>query len=288
MSGIKGLLAETSRTFALSIPLLPRPLRYEVSVAYLLFRIADTIEDEPGWSPESRRAALRRMIAAADDELHPASGWLTPPESPLEHKGYARLLAQADDVTAAYMSCRPEAREIIRTHLARCASGMLGFLDSPPDSLDRLREYCYFVAGIVGEMCTHLFMQQAAARRPPNGELIGLARSFGEGLQLVNIIRDDLADRRASRRFIPHETDVAELRSLAAEDLEHARTYLGLLLESGVPAGVIAFNKLNLSLARATLARLEERGAGVKLTRGEVVEVYEAVTASLGSDSPDA
>src|SRR5688572_25483615 len=54
----KDLLARTSRTFALSIPLLPEPTRNAVSLAYLWFRIVDTLEDAPGWSRDERTRAL--------------------------------------------------------------------------------------------------------------------------------------------------------------------------------------------------------------------------------------
>src|SRR5206468_11340239 len=57
------LLAKTSRTFALSIPLLPEPARTEVSIAYLLFRIADTFEDAVGWPRERRVRALHELAA---------------------------------------------------------------------------------------------------------------------------------------------------------------------------------------------------------------------------------
>src|SRR5207244_1602679 len=58
MANLDDLLESTSRTFALSIPLLPEPARRQVSIAYLLFRIADTFEDAELWSPEERRKAL--------------------------------------------------------------------------------------------------------------------------------------------------------------------------------------------------------------------------------------
>ena len=45
MTEIESLLQKTSRTFALTIPYLPRPIRDEIGVAYLLFRIIDTFED---------------------------------------------------------------------------------------------------------------------------------------------------------------------------------------------------------------------------------------------------
>ena len=55
---LASLLGRTSRTFALAIPLLEEPLRTEVGVAYLLLRIADTLEDAPRWGRDRRAEAL--------------------------------------------------------------------------------------------------------------------------------------------------------------------------------------------------------------------------------------
>jgi farnesyl-diphosphate farnesyltransferase len=61
MADLDLLLEKTSRTFALSIPLLPEPTRREVMIAYLLFRIADTFEDSSSWPRESRIEALEQF-----------------------------------------------------------------------------------------------------------------------------------------------------------------------------------------------------------------------------------
>ena len=61
MQDLGKLLEKTSRTFALSIPVLPEPTRREVMIAYLLFRIADTFEDAAHWPPEDRIAAIARF-----------------------------------------------------------------------------------------------------------------------------------------------------------------------------------------------------------------------------------
>ena len=58
MKDLRTLLQKTSRTFALSIPVLPEPTNHEVMIAYLLFRIADTFEDAAHWQPEKRIEAL--------------------------------------------------------------------------------------------------------------------------------------------------------------------------------------------------------------------------------------
>ena len=65
----RALLPHVSRTFAISVPCLPPPLDRQVTVAYLLCRLADTIEDSTHWTPQSRREAFNALAAvfAAED-----------------------------------------------------------------------------------------------------------------------------------------------------------------------------------------------------------------------------
>jgi farnesyl-diphosphate farnesyltransferase len=73
MVDLEQLLIATSRTFALAIPLLPEPTRLEVTLSYLLFRVADTFEDAASWPRALRIEALARfdtLLAAPDrDEI---------------------------------------------------------------------------------------------------------------------------------------------------------------------------------------------------------------------------
>ena len=59
---LEELLIASSRTFALAIPHLPEPTRREVTIAYLLFRVADTFEDATSWPRSSRIEALERFV----------------------------------------------------------------------------------------------------------------------------------------------------------------------------------------------------------------------------------
>src|SRR5258708_12603156 len=82
MADLDDLLEKTSRTFALSIPLLPEPTRREVSVAYLLFRIADTFEDAELWSPKQRKKALadfRELLGQPGRSEAVAEAWARHP-----------------------------------------------------------------------------------------------------------------------------------------------------------------------------------------------------------------
>ena len=61
MADLEQLLIATSRTFALAIPLLPEPTRLEVTLSYLLFRVADTFEDAASWPRALRIEALAQF-----------------------------------------------------------------------------------------------------------------------------------------------------------------------------------------------------------------------------------
>src|SRR5581483_9310909 len=99
------LLEETSRTFALCIPLLNEGVREEVEIAYLLFRIADTFEDASHWPVEERLAALDEfcdVLRIPQSAKQFAAKWHA--KKPASHAGYMRLIADAPRVIDAFAS----------------------------------------------------------------------------------------------------------------------------------------------------------------------------------------
>ncbi len=121
------LLLKTSRTFALAIPMLPEPTRRAVSVAYLLFRIADTFEDATTWPRADRIAALEQFseaVTAVDIARLQTltTQWLKNP--PHQHEGYLELLALTPEVVQTLEGMAPGAREILIRHTVRTSLGM--------------------------------------------------------------------------------------------------------------------------------------------------------------------
>jgi farnesyl-diphosphate farnesyltransferase len=292
---LDALLEKTSRTFALSIPLLPEPVRSEVGIAYLLFRIADTFEDAVGW-PRERRiralAELAELLADPGGAEERARSWLAGPAA-IPHEGYHDLLAAAPRVLAAYSALPFSARETMRVHLSKTLAGMARFVDRADEAgnlaladLEELREYCYVVAGIVGEMLTELFLQGLPSLALAGPALRGRARAFGEGLQLVNILKDSAVDLREGRRYLPAEVPTDAVFLLARRDLDAAGEYTRQLQGSGAPRGVVAFTALPVLLARQSLERVEQHGAGAKLTRGEVFATLATLEADLERGAP--
>jgi farnesyl-diphosphate farnesyltransferase len=293
---LEELLIASSRTFALAIPHLPEPTRREVTIAYLLFRVADTFEDATSWPRSQRIEALERFGRLLDVPSHPeiieaSCRWAA--EVPCEQPEYRQLLADLPFVLDSFFALSPEAIGLVREHTRRTVRGMAGFVARTTDDgelrlrdVEDLQAYCYVVAGIVGELLTELFLlgRPRLARIAPR--LRGYARAFGEGLQLVNILKDSAADANQGRRYLPDGVERGEVTALARRDLQTASEYVLALQEAGAERGLLAFNALPVRLAHATLDRIEEAGPGSKLTRREVYDIVQRMNRALDLKEP--
>lgn len=293
---LEQLLIATSRTFALAIPLLPEPTRGEVTLSYLLFRIADTFEDAAAMPRAQRIEALEefgRLLENPDpaEAAGTARRWAA--EVPCEQPGYRDLLAEIPEVLEAFLALRPEAVALIREHTLRTAHGMAGFVARTTDEgelrladVPDLQDYCYVVAGIVGELLTELFLLGRPGLAATAPYLRERSRAFGEGLQLVNILKDSAADATEGRRYLPEGVGRAPVMDLARRDLRAAREYVLALQEAGAERGLVAFNALPVELAHATLDRVETAGPGSKLTRKEVYAIVQHMNSALDRNEP--
>lgn len=290
MADLLDLLEKTSRTFALSIPPLPEPTRREVTVAYLLFRIADTFEDATHWPPEKRVAALSDFTALVAsgtraDAERLSREWAAAGASP--HAGYCELIAETPFVFDAFFALSHAAREALRAYVSRSAEGMARFVARTDEkgltlhSLEDLRDYCYTVAGIVGELLTELFLLEESPLRTAAPELRARARAFGEALQLVNILKDAEQDAGEGRRYLPAGVPRADVFALARRDLAAAQEYIDALRQAGAPAGVLEFTVLPVALAWATLAKVEALGPGARISRPEVFRIVRRVRSAI-------
>ena len=295
MTDIGDLLQKTSCTFALTIPFLPEPTRREVGVAYLLFRIIDTFEDATHWPPGRRVEALARFVPLVDGPPRAAASLVEEcaRDPPVDHAGYRELLAEIPLVLQAFGGLQPGARESIRRHLGRSAEGMKHFVMRSAGSeglqletIEDLREYCYAVAGIVGEMLTELFLLGRPALAGVTEDLRSRAAAFGEGLQLVNILKDAHRDAAERRVYLPRAASRRDVIALAHRDLVAAAAYTETLHTAEAEVGLVAFNALIAKLAVATLQLVREKGPGAKLSRLQVAAIGVEVMHALGRREP--
>ena len=294
---LKDLLVKTSRTFALAIPLLPEPTLREVTVAYLLFRIADTFEDASVlWDKPHQQAALFDFVELMEDpsvararEL--SRQWLRRP--PSAHKGYLELLEMTPEVIAGHLSLSMGAQAVVAHHTKRTSLGMASVVDrAGSDGVLRLgtisdvQDYCYIVAGIVGEMLTDLFVLERPHLESIADYLRQRDAQFGEGLQLVNILKDSADDAVEGRNYLPTGIDRHEFFSLAHTDLQAATEYTLAIQEAGGPDGIVLFTGLPVELAWATLKVVQEQGPGAKLTRPQVFAIHQRLKKAVRKGGP--
>ena len=229
------LLAAVSRSFSLSINLLPEPLRGPISLGYLLARALDTIADGADAAPvEARLGHLRAVLEMLKYGPDPAAlrviaKDLAPRQT---HAGERELLTKLAPLLAWYESLEGADRWDLGRTLARIGYGQEldlrrfggGKPEEPAGEVRALataaetQEYAYLVAGSAGEFWTRLCERHLSGyAKLPGEEMLARGKRLGQGLQLVNILRDLPRDLAAGRCYLPAEDLAAD--GLTADDL---------------------------------------------------------------------
>jgi len=203
------ILPRVSRTFALTIPQLPAGLEEVVSNAYLLCRLADTIEDDPELDAQLKSAFMSEFLSVigANANAEDFSTRLTDHLSNRTRRADRELVENTAAVVRILGHFTPTQRQAVVRCVTTMCEGMPEFqagktLDGLPTLVD-LDRYCYFVAGIVGEMLTDLFCEHCPELDDHRDEMMALSVCFGQGLQMTNILKDIWEDRDANTCWLP-------------------------------------------------------------------------------------
>ncbi len=295
------ILQGVSRTFALTIPQLPDGLRGAVSNAYLLCRIADTVEDDNALDDAQTRAFSDRFIHVVEgkDRAEDFASDLSPLLSEQSIEAEHDLIRHTPAVLRITHSFNPNQRQALERCIRIMAHGMADYQDAEtPDGLADLAamdDYCYYVAGVVGEMLTELFCDYSPEINQHRDALMARAVSFGQGLQMTNILKDiwddqargacwlprdifnahgvDLRTIRAGHSDAGFEAAMGELLAVAADHLRDALEYT--LLIPAHEKGIRRFCLWAIGMAVLTLNKLNAHrgfadGSEVKISRNSV------------------
>lgn len=197
-------LRNVSRTFAISIEQLPVALRDSVSIAYLLFRVSDCLEDHEQLEP-NRKAELLRLWAQVLLGNIPAKA-LTESIAHLDKNDPEVFVAQnADRLLEELHQLHKPNQETIINHVHKTSLGMARWQEHGPfvDTEDEMNDYMHEVAGRVGYLLTDLFGWYSPHIQKRKSQLRPLAREFGLALQTVNIIRGMRKDYERGWVFVP-------------------------------------------------------------------------------------
>ena len=235
------VLKSVSRSFYLSLRVLPQPMRPATSTGYLLARASDTLADTATVPVDDR---LELLDAFAAKLAGKTSQWrpdrLKTFIARQENESETVLLQRLDDCFDALASLdhlqADAVRDVVTTIISGQRLNLVRFDEasrSKPKVLkteDELEDYCYRVAGCVGGFWTRVGFLTMGSRfsdsRPEDLDDLGVR--YGMGLQLVNILRDLPEDLANGRGYLP-VADPQDREALVAarrEWLAHASVWL--------------------------------------------------------------
>lgn len=268
------ILRRTARTFHLTIRLLPRAVRDDVALAYLLARATDTIADTSA-APEAERASLLRALRASRGResisVHDADRWARGQEP-----GAERELLRSWPVLLARLTTRePAVRDLLQRLMDSVLEGQIFDLErfgpgASPLSGQELEGYTYWVAGSVGEFWDDLCRLKLPRYASAPAELMRCrARHYGQALQLVNILRDRSADAASGRVYVTAEDAprwTEQARDWLGEGADYCQSLRsGRLRYAALLPALFGWRTLDVIRARGP-----EVAAPAKLSRGEV------------------
>lgn len=198
------MLRNVSRTFALSIEQLPPVLRDTVTVAYLLFRVADCLEDH-GDIARERKAHLLRLWGDILSGSRPPDDLISQ-LSDLDDTDPEVHVARRADVVMQHLNNVPEPiRTTLTSYVYQTSQGMARWQEQGPwiRTEEEMDDYMHQVAGRVGYLLTDVFSWYSPKIDGMREQLMPLGREFGLALQTVNIIRGLRKDYERGWVFVP-------------------------------------------------------------------------------------
>jgi farnesyl-diphosphate farnesyltransferase len=309
------ILRSVSRSFYLSIRLLPAQLREPVALAYLLARTTDTVADTAQISRSVRIETLKMLSNGIQGKtsrevvVDLVASFVSLQEGAVER----RLLESLPDCLEWLEQMEAADRDEIRVVLRKIAQGQMLDLqrfDNPAEiralqNAADLDEYTYLVAGCVGEFWTRLcFRHVRKFASLSEDEMLALGKRYGMALQLINVLRDTGSDLRAGRCYFP-EYQLGAAHLTAGQILSEPERFQPIYrswaqkAQDGLECGmqysrsirnrrVRAATVLPALIGARTLALLSEAGAAalrrtVKVPRGEVRRIISSLALTLAS-----
>jgi len=279
----KAILGSVSRTFALTIPLLSPSIEKVVGNTYLLCRIIDTIEDAADLSAQTKQS-LSALFLEAVLEKAPVETFVQPCLDALKNynnQDELDLIAHTPTVLRILHTCSSNDQEAVSRCVSIMSEGMSYFHGKQNQvglqNLAEFEEYCYVVAGVVGELLTTIFANHSPAFQAQIAGHEDLAIAFGQALQMTNILKDSPEDKARGVSWKPANVSQADLLKIAYQKLQDSLHYILLIPKQ--ERGIRRFCFLAFGLAVMTLSRIANRKEfddknEVKLSRKTVMSFY--------------
>jgi len=197
------MLQKVSRSFALVIRVLPNSLRISVCIFYLILRALDTIEDDMARFEGKQQTKIQLLRGFSKRLSQPNWGLFS-----IGQGDEKLLLEEFHKVLSVFHTLSKEDQRILTNTCERMGNGMADFVEKQirlgTESKEEYNLYCHYVAGLVGQGLTELFVAHGF-EDPSLLLLTKEANEMGLFLQKVNIVRDYLEDLQEGRTFWPRD-----------------------------------------------------------------------------------
>lgn len=207
-------LNRVSRSFALSISHLDGPLRKWVSLTYLICRILDTVEDARWRRLSDQIQKFEEFDGIIEGKVAKSqlSEWDKgfPEDIP---EGEKKLLQDSEVIFKDFESLPEKVKAKVYDLILSMSAGMKYFSGKKTkgalklSGLKEVNQYCFFVAGVVGETLVN-FLQAVDSDLKLSPSLLVKAHHFGLFLQKINLLKDQAKDEKEGRFLIPSRTEV--------------------------------------------------------------------------------
>ena len=220
---LNAILKAVSRSFYLSIRVLPKMMQQPIGIAYLLARAADAIADTAELETTTRLNHLRDFQKLLSDTDRTQLQSIEQLVAHIDHEGERELLMQISHIILAHRNLPLADFKAVKDVVMTLTTGMekdLSFFTAnkedkvqdifalPDDSA--LDEYTYLVAGCVGSFWTELsILHTPALSHWQQSKMSLMGIQFGKALQLTNILRDIAKDAKLGRCYLP-ASDLAQ------------------------------------------------------------------------------
>ncbi len=311
------IIQDVSRTFAIGIDRAEEPLSSFICVSYLLCRIPDTIEDDNRISLDKKEKLLLKyedILENPNERSKNIETFIKNTNEFYVDKPYWKLVRNTDKVFNTFKEFPEDIKNSVKPHISEMITGMREMISRHEgqiriQDMNEFSEYCYYVAGTVGNLLTELFKIYEKIDDSREKKLENYAEDFGEALQTVNIIKDVYDDYKEENHiYVPstllkehgssHEKilenkegtlkAIGDLKNHGLSKLKKAKKYIELIpfkAESARDFTIIPY-LLAVSTLREALNNKERivTSEPVKMSRNEVLSIIKLVPNCINSN----
>lgn len=231
------IIEDVSRTFAIGIERAPEPLSTYICICYLLCRIPDTLEDAPHISLDRKSDLLDRyehILKHPDPDSSSVTFFQEQIATFSRDNPNWDLSGNLPQVLRVLQSFPASIQQEAIPKILELTEGMRTMLVRHNghiclQDMDEFHEYCYYVAGTVGQLLTVLFAHHEDLQQDTADQLFSHATEFGEALQTVNIVKDCYQDETVEDTVYLPKKRLQKYGSTANDPLAHPEATLNVL-----------------------------------------------------------